>query len=281
MNYRHAYHAGNFADVFKHAILTRILVYLTKKPAPLRYIDTHSGIGLYDLEQTEARKTGEWRGGIGKLALVPPGPARDLLQPWLDCLGDLDADGCPARFPGSPILARCLLRPQDSLRLCELHREDADLLDIHIGRDPRVKILQQDGYAGLNALVPPPERRGLVLVDPPFEAPGEFERMHKALLRAHGKWREGVYALWYPVKEAAADRFGTAVAQAGIRRVLRLHIDIGAAAETPGALHSCGLLLVNPPFGLEAEARLLLPVVTKAMARNGRANWSVEWLAGE
>ena len=281
MNYRHAYHAGNFADVFKHAILTRILVYLAKKPAPLRYIDTHAGLGLYDLRQSEAQKTGEWRGGIGKLAHIPPGPARDLLQPWLDCLGDLDADGCPARYPGSPVLAQRLLRPQDSLRLCELHPEDADLLDIHIGHDPRAKILAQDGYAGLNALVPPPERRGLVLMDPPFEVPGEFGRMRKALLKAHAKWREGVYALWYPLKDAEAAGFGTEIVQAGVRRVLRLQMDFGADPAMPGALSACGLLLVNPPYVLEAEARLLLPALQAALAPTGRGKWSVEWLAGE
>lgn len=281
MNYRHAYHAGNFADVFKHAILARILVYLTRKPAPLRYVDTHAGIGLYDLAGTEAQKSGEWRGGIGRLAALPGGAARDLLQPWLEAVGPVNAAGCPARYPGSPVLAQRLLRPQDSLRLCEMHAEDAELLDIHMGIDKRLKILPGDGYAALKGLVPPPGRRGLVLIDPPFEIPGEFERMTKALIHAHGKWREGVYALWYPVKDAAGRDFGAQIVAAGIRRVLRLRMDIGADAGKPGALAACGLVIVNPPFALEAEARLILPALRQALQVSGSASAALEWLAGE
>lgn len=281
MNYRHAYHAGNFADVFKHAILARILLYLTRKPAPVRYIDTHAGIGLYDLAGPEAQKTGEWRGGIGRLAAIADGPARALLQPWLDAVGPGNGEGCPARYPGSPVLAQRLLRPQDCLRLCEMHREDAELLDVHMGRDHRVKILPGDGYAALKSLVPPPERRGLVLIDPPFEAPGEYERMTAALIHAHRKWREGVYALWYPVKDAAGQDFGAAIVAAGIRRVLRLRLDIGVSSAKSGALTACGLMIVNPPYALEGEARQLLPALLHAMRVSDQASATLEWLAGE
>ena len=271
MNYRHAYHAGNFADVFKHALLARILLYLTRKPAPLRYIDTHAGIGLYDLSGVEAQKTGEWRGGIGRMGAIPEGPARELLQPWI-------ALASAARYPGSPVLAQSLLRAGDSLRLCELHARDADDLDVHMGRDSRVKILVQDGYTALKGLVPPPSRRGLVLMDPPFEANDEFDRMAKAVIEAHARWREGVFALWYPVKDAAGQHFGAKLAQAGIRKILRLRLNVGG--ET-AALTACAMIVINPPFVLEAETAVLLPALVAAMRQGPGAGYAVDWLAGE
>ena len=202
MNYRHAFHAGNFADVFKHVLLTRLLAYLMRKDAALRYVDTHAGIGFYDLGDARAERTGEWRGGIGALASALPQASpqvMDLLKPYLDCLGPLDAQGMPNLYPGSPAIAQHMSRKQDRLTLCELHAEDVKALKANIGRDKRAKVIAIDGYVALKAYVPPRERRGLVLIDPPFEDAREFERLASALPRAVEKWPTGTYALWHPV----------------------------------------------------------------------------------
>lgn len=283
MNYRHAFHAGNFADVFKHALLTRALLYLMRKPAPIRFIDTHAGIGRYDLEAEASARTGEWRAGIGRLAAAElPGGVRELLAPYLAAVGEADPLGRPHSYPGSPALAQALLRPEDRLALCELHPEDAAILEIAIGRDRRVSVLAQDGYIGLRALVPPPERRGLVLIDPPFEALGEFDRVGRALVEAHRKWPTGTYMVWYPVKErAAVTRFAEAIAASGLRRILQLHL---AVAPIPrdgiGPLAACGLLVVNPPFGFKDEAGIILPALARALG-GPQGSASVRVLVGE
>ncbi len=178
MNYRHAFHAGNFADVVKHAVLARILTHLRDKPQPFRVIDTHAGAGLYDLAGPDANRTGEWRAGIGRLTaarLVPP--ARDLLAPYLDAVAAFNRDGQLRRYPGSPLVALSLMRPQDRLIACELEPNAAAALTSNLRADKRAKAIAIDGFVAINAYVPPKERRGLVLIDPPFEA---HERIHPA-----------------------------------------------------------------------------------------------------
>ena len=280
MNYRHAFHAGNFADVFKHALLARMLVYLTRKDSPLRYLDTHAGPGLYNLTSDEAERTGEWREGVGRVATADmPAEVADLLKPWLDGL-DL-GDRAARKYPGSPLLAQRLLRPIDKLILCELREHDARMLARNLGRDRRVKAIRIDGYMALNAYVPPPERRGLVLIDPPFEDRAEFDALADAVEGAWAKWPTGCYALWYPLKrpvEAAA--FAHRLSGGNLRRVLRLEIETAPVVED-APLSACGLVVVNPPFTLEAEARALLPWLTKTLARGAGAAWRVDWLAGE
>ncbi len=281
VNYRHAFHAGNFADVFKHVLLSRMLIYLTRKETPLRYIDTHAGRGHYDLAGDESERGGEWRDGIGRVAKADiPADIEALLKPWLD-IARLRTGADLFEYPGSPLIARALLRPMDRLILCELHPRDEPRLEKAIGRDRSVKTFNMDGYVALNANVPPPERRGLALIDPPFEDRGEFDAMSAALLKAWRKWPTGVYALWYPLKrptEAAA--FSEGLAQAGVKRVLRLEIEVAAHKEI-GPLTGCGMLVVNPPFALEAEARLILPWMTDLLARDAAAKWRVDWVAGE
>lgn len=274
MNYRHAFHAGNFADCFKHALLSRALIYLMRKDAPLRFIDTHAGVGLYDLAADQASRTGEWRDGVGRLRV---GDAPTLLRPWLEIVGARDAEGRPIAYPGSPVLAQYLLRRQDKMSLCEMHPQDAAELAANMGRDDRVTTLPGDGYAALNGLVPPIERRGLVLIDPPFEAPDEFTAMTRALLRAHAKWPTGCYLLWHPIKGAAADRFLRDLEESGVRRVLRLALDVGAES----GLSACGLIAVNPPFALESEAREILPFFAGTLRRGPGAGFIVEWLVDE
>ena len=299
MNYRHAFHAGNFADVFKHALLARVLSYMVQKPAPLRFIDTHAGIGIYDLSGEEASRTGEWRDGIGRLDRVAaPADIADLLAPYLEAVGPRGADGTWRTYPGSPGLAQWLLRPGDRLSLCELHPADASTLKARLGRDKRVQVLPIDGYAGLKALLPPPERRGLVLIDPPFESPDEFEIMLSAVLRATRTWSTGIFMLWYPLKnEAAVARFTEGLVTSGLKRVLQLHLTVAGPQSSSGtarssisgkpavsasvALAGAGLAIVNPPYTLKPEAERLLPWLAEQLQRQHSGAWSSRWLAGE
>jgi len=281
MNYRHAFHAGSFADVMKHAILARILVYQTKKAAPLRFIDTHAGAGRYDLKSEAARRSPEWRGGIGRLLeALPPAPIAALLEPYLHAVGAHDESGMPFSYPGSPAIAQALLRPHDRIALCEAHPEERARLVAALGRDARLSIVGTDGYLALNAYVPPKERRGLVLIDPPFEAIDEDKRVERALAGALRKWPTGTYLAWRPVRERQADaRFLNSVAALKAPNILRLEIDVGpgpAGAHGQKPLERAGLLVVNPPHTLSAEARALLPWLAALMAREGKA--LVEWL---
>ncbi|RYB07685.1 23S rRNA (adenine(2030)-N(6))-methyltransferase RlmJ [Lichenibacterium ramalinae] len=282
MNYRHAFHAGNFADVVKHALLARILAYMIAKPAPLRFVDTHAGLGVYDLSGDEASRTGEWRGGIGRLAAAAvPADLGEILAPYLAAVGPAGPDGSWRTYPGSPAVAQWLLRPEDRLTLCELHPEDVETLRANMGRDRRVRVLAGDGYGALNAALPPPERRGLVLIDPPFEKPGEFDALQAALVRAYRKWPTGTYMAWYPLKDrAAVGRFVNGVAVAGLRRILQIHLLVGD--PDGGPLAGSGLVVINPPFTLKAEAEALLPWLAATLGRPGEpTEWTARWLAGE
>jgi len=281
MNYRHAYHAGNFADVFKHVLLVRMLLYLKRKDSPLHYLETHAGAGMYDLASDPALKTNEWRNGIGRLAACPPKPPIvSLLQPYLEMVGAPYPTDQPAPYPGSPILAQRLLRTQDRLTLCELHPLDVLSLKASLGRDRRVNTIAIDGYTALKAYLPPKERRGLVLIDPPFEKPEEFMQLRDRLRIAHRKWSTGVYAIWYPLtdRQQAAVLVDGLVA-AGIRQILGLSLQVGRAQTAAAALTGCGMIVINPPFSLEREARTLLPFLCDCLMQGNGQGWSVEWLA--
>src|SRR5690606_14965336 len=204
MNYRHAFHAGNFADVTKHVILVRILSYMMRKETAFRVIDTHAGVGLYDLWGDAAERTGEWREGIGRLiAHGLPDAAAALVEPYLLAVKAQNPDGGLRYYPGSPFIARHMLRPQDRLMALELHPQDADFLKENFAGDIQTRVTHLDGWAAMGTHLPPREKRGLVLVDPPFEQKGEFARMASALEKAHARWPGGTYAFWYPVKDPA------------------------------------------------------------------------------
>ena len=226
MNYRHVYHAGNFADVLKHAVLTRIVEYLKQKPGAFRVIDTHAGVGLYDLSSAEAQKTGEWRDGIARLldAKLTDEPA-GLLAPYLDTVRGFNA-GQPFRhYPGSPVIAKALMRGPDRLTAIELHPEDAFALRTRFHDDWQVRVIELDGWLALGAHVPPKEKRGLVLVDPPFEKEGEFDRLVEGLRKAHRRWPGGTYALWYPIKDRhAVERFRATLHESGIPKILDISL---------------------------------------------------------
>ncbi len=283
MNYRHAFHAGNFADVVKHAILARILVYLERKATPFRFIDTHAGAGRYDLTSAEAQRSPEWRGGVARLLKAsPPKPVATLLQPYLQAIGGRDADGLPESYPGSPAIAQAILRAEDRLALCEAHPEEREKLIAALGHDRRLSIVATDGYVALNAYLPPKEKRGLVLIDPSFEAPDELRRVEEALARAVRKWPTGVYLAWRPIRETAADaHFLNNVAALGAPKILRVEIDVGpgpVGAQGQRPLSGAGLLIVNPPHSLFDEVRTLMPWLAALLAREGRATHVCEWL---
>jgi 23S rRNA (adenine2030-N6)-methyltransferase len=255
MNYRHAFHAGNFADCMKHALLVWLLRALARKAAAFGVLDTHAGIGAYDLAGEAAVRTREAQRGIVRvMAAEPPALA--------DYLGVVRGLGM---YPGSPAIARALLREGDRLVCCELHPEDCAVLRRRFRRDAAVSVHQRDGYEALGALLPPQERRGLVLIDPPYEAVDEFDRVVAGLVTAHGRFPGGVLAAWYPMKHRAPVRaFQAAVRAMGIRDVVAAELWLREPVD-PGRLNGCGLLVVNPPWRFEDEARPMLEALLGAL----------------
>jgi 23S rRNA (adenine2030-N6)-methyltransferase len=282
VNYRHAFHAGNFADVFKHAVLCRILHYLRGKQAPFRVIDTHAGAGLYDLTGPEASRGGEWHDGIERLLAAQLSvPVATLLAPYLEVIGALNERGRLKVYPGSPAITRAWLRPQDRLVACELEPKAAAALARHLRGDTRIKTLEIDGWTALSAYVPPPERRGLVLVDPPFEQDSDFHRLSHGLATAHRKWATGIYALWYPIKGTSErDALAKSLRRLGVAKILRAELTVAALSD-PTRLNGCGLILVNPPWTLESELSALLPALAGCLAHQAKGGFRLDWLAGE
>ncbi|PTE07341.1 23S rRNA (adenine(2030)-N(6))-methyltransferase RlmJ [Mesorhizobium helmanticense] len=286
MNYRHAYHAGNFADVVKHVVLSRLVEYLKQKDKAFRIIDTHAGIGRYDLSSTEAHKTGEWQGGIGRLIDAPlDAKTAALLAPYLDVVRSLNPEGGPdgglKKYPGSPLIARQLMRKQDRLSAVELHQDDAAKLKVLFAGDFQTRVIELDGWLALGAHLPPKEKRGLVLIDPPFEEQGEFGRLVDGLQKAHKRWPGGIYALWYPVKDRkAVIAFRKALKQSGIPKLLDIDFEIKPPSAEP-SLDGSGMVVVNPPFTLEGELRIVLPALHRLLVVEKPADWRMEWLAGE
>ncbi len=287
MNYRHAFHAGNFADVIKHAVLTRLLVHLCGKPAPYRAIDTHAGAGLYDLAGPEAGRSGEWRNGIGRLigAGIPgagiEGSLRPLLAPYLDAVAACNPPGRLTTYPGSPALVRAFLRAQDRLVACELEPNAAASLKRNFGQDRRIKVIAIDGWTALNAYVPPKERRGLALIDPPFEDSGDFMRLAQGLEVAHRKWANGTYLLWYPIKaREQPDALARRLRRSGIGKILRAEGSIAPLVD-PARLSGCGLIVVNPPWTLERELQIMLPELVRMLSGQDRGGSRIDWISGE
>jgi 23S rRNA (adenine2030-N6)-methyltransferase len=279
MNYRHAFHAGSFADVMKHALLVRALCHLRAKDKPFRVIDTHAGVGVYDLASEEAGRTLEWQAGVGRIDEPFPAEVEARLQPYRDILASTRRRYGRAAYPGSPQIVRELLRPQDRAVLVELHPADAALLAQRFNMVGNMKVLELDGWTALHALIPPKERRGLVLVDPPYEDRGELSRLAPETARAVAKWPTGVYMVWYPIKDAAeGDRALAALARAVPRPVLRLELLVDRP-DDPERLNGCGLAVVNPPWKLKAEANLILPALAERLARTGYGAYRSEWMA--
>ncbi len=280
MNYRHAYHAGNFGDVLKHVVLTLCLSHLKRKETPFRVIDTHAGCGLYRLDHGAAEKTGEWRAGIGRItgpdAEPLPGAVEDLLIPYLETIKAVNEPGRLTVYPGSPILAQYALRPGDALIANELHPDDNAALKRALGGDRKCKVTDIDAYTALKASLPPKERRGLVLIDPPFEEAGELIRMTEALNEGLVRFATGVYLLWYPIKdEKVTNRFGRkiaeVVAERGLEPALRVELLL-RPLRNPLLLNGAGLVVVNAPYLLQEQLETVLPVLAQRLG-DDRKGW--------
>ncbi|THD51807.1 MAG: 23S rRNA (adenine(2030)-N(6))-methyltransferase RlmJ [Bradyrhizobium sp.] len=282
MNYRHAFHAGGFADVIKHIVLVRMLTYLQDKQAAFRVIDTHAGAGVYDLTGEEARRGGEWLTGIARIMQARfSETALPLLQPYLDIVRAFNPESPLKTYPGSPLIARALLRPQDRLTACEVEPKARKRLIEALRRDTQARVVDLDGWTALPAFVPPKERRGLVLIDPPFEKKDEFGRLASGFAEAFAKWPTGSYLMWYPVKSRrATDDLARQVAQAVAAGTppgtcLRLEFSVAPRAAEAG-LVSAGLLIVNPPWKLMGELKAILPELEKPLGQGGAGRFRLE-----
>ncbi len=278
MNYRHAFHAGNHADVLKHLVLSRLLALLGRKEAPLAYLDSHAGVGLYDLAGDQASRTGEWQQGIARLWQAEDVP--DQLVDYLEVIRAMNPDGELRYYPGSPELARLLSREQDRLQLNEKHPEDGQLLKDNMRGDRRVAVHRGEGWHVPRALLPTREKRVLLLIDPPFEQADELERCVQSLNEAHGRMRQAVVALWYPIKDLAQlKRFYRDLQNGAAPKLLRVELYVHAPDE-PGRLNGSGLAISNPPWGLEEELRQLLPWLAEHLAQS-QGGWRLDWLIEE
>jgi len=276
MNYHHDYHAGNFADVLKHVILARVVTYMKQKPKPFRVIDTHAGAGLYDLESDEAAKTAEWQDGIARIfdAEMPTDVA-GLLDPYLDAVRAVNGVGLK-HYPGSPLIARHLMRDEDVLVVNELADVEFQRLKQEFRRAKSTIVLNIDARHAVKSLLPPKERRGVVLIDPPFEDKNEFADLSSAIDDALTRFATGTYLIWYPLKdETAADRFvALTTSKPGLEY---LDARLWVAKPFPGlGLTATGMLVLNPPFVLKAELETLLPWLKERLAEGPGSRFELQ-----
>lgn len=278
LSYQHEFHAGNHADVLKHAVLALVIRALQKKPGPIRVLDAHAGSGLYDLRSREARRNAEHEAGIARVLAAARPPAE--LAPYLEAVRACDPGPAPARYPGSPWISRHLLRPADHLELMELHPRAIVALRRALGRERNVHIHERDCFEGLPALVPPPERRGVALIDPSYEVKEDFRRVAALLQSCHARWPGGAYVIWYPlIHDRAAERFPATIAATGIRRIYRVALQV--EAERFEGMRGSGLLVVNLPFGLAERLAALMPWLWQALSPAGEGEWQAGWLVPE
>jgi|BEDMetMinimDraft_2_1075160.scaffolds.fasta_scaffold02534_4 23S rRNA (adenine2030-N6)-methyltransferase len=272
MNYRHAFHAGNFADCVKHALLVTLVRLLQRKEKPLFLLDTHAGAGLYALTAPEAEKSGEWREGIGRLRRHPSPP----LAPYLTLTGD------EAHYAGSPLLLHRLARPQDRVVCCEQVPEVAASLRTLLRSLGRGDVHCRDGWEALRALLPPPERRGLIFIDPPFEARSDYAALAAGLRHAYRRFPQGVYAGWFPLKGkgAAHQLYGDLKSGGGLADVIAVEFWRRPPLD-PQSLAGSGLIVVNPPFGFEEEAYPVLEALREALGDGAGAGFAITRLIGE
>jgi 23S rRNA (adenine2030-N6)-methyltransferase len=277
MNYNHAYHAGNFADVIKHVILTALIHSLSRKQSPFCYIDTHAGSGYYDLSASAAQKSKEFLNGIEKIIQAPEQP--EVVKQYLGCVHKINNELSNARYaslryyPGSPSIAQCLSRPFDRIIACELHPKAYQALKNTFANNRKVAVHHMDGFLGLKAFLPPTERRGVVLIDPPFEDPGEFTRIVHSLAIALKRWEKGIYAIWYPIKEKNT--------LARFYRTLKndikcptLIIEMTIFPDIPDHLNGCGVAIINPPWQFDHLIEKLLPWLWQALSHQKQGFFS-------
>lgn len=278
LSYRHSFHAGNHADVVKHIVQSLILDALKQKDKPFVYHDTHSGVGRYDLTHEWSEKTGEYKQGIARLwhsEQIPP-----ELESYLQAIRGLNRDGSLRYYPGSPRVARAQIREQDRMVLTELHPSDYPLLEQEFQRDRQVKIFKEDGFKRLKASLPPKERRGLVLIDPPYELAREYRDVVTAIAQSHKRWATGIYAIWYPVvNRADIDDMLVGLEGLGIRRILQIELGVSADSDERGMTAS-GMIVINPPWKLESQMQQILPYLQEVIAP-ATGHYKVEWIVPE
>lgn len=275
--YRHAFHAGNFADVFKHVILVQLLRALHKKDKPFFVLDTHAGAGLYNLRSTEAQKVGEYRHGIARL--WETGNLSPELKDYRELVATFNPSEKLSIYPGSPRLIQRLLRAADRLVACELHPSEFPILQEEMAGERNVSVLRLDGYDALKAHLPPKESRGLVFVDPSFEMDREFERLKSAIRLIQQRWRHGMVAIWYPIlHRAPSERFHAALVQQDYPELLCAELGL-RPYDSPQGMHGCGVIIVNPPWQLDATLKRLLPELREILGDEGMGQTRVELLA--
>lgn len=278
MNYRHAFHAGNHADVLKHLIISRIIALLARKEAPFVCLDSHAGLGLYDLKGDEASRTGEWLEGIARLWSADDLPAST--DDYFDVLKAMNPDGELRYYPGSPELARQLTRDQDRVLLNEKHPQDGQLLKENMRGDRRVAVHLGEGWHVPRALLPVAEKRALLLIDPPFEQSDELDRCVTALNESIGRMRQTIVAIWYPIKdERQLKRFYQSLGKSTAPKLLRAELFVHSPDDAT-RLTGSGLVIANAPWGLEEELKELLPWLANTLAQ-GEGNWRLDWLIAE
>ncbi len=278
MNYRHAYHAGNHADVLKHVLLARVMEHMKKKAKPFRVIDAHAGIGVYDLAGIEAGKTGEWEGGIGKLAEPFAPDIEALLEPYRAVIAALNPGGGVRIYPGSPELALRLMRANDRLIANELHPQDAIALERHYIHDQRVDVTSMDAETCLKAKLPPPERRGIILIDPPYEVKTEGEKAVRMMVHGLHRFAQGVFLLWYPLKaDQTADSILAQVTALGVPATLKVELRVRESFRG-GGLAGSGLIVMNTPWKLDQDLKLLVPALAQRVGLGRWGQGTVEWL---
>ncbi|UCV29907.1 23S rRNA (adenine(2030)-N(6))-methyltransferase RlmJ [Ferribacterium limneticum] len=276
LSYRHAFHAGNHADVLKHLILLQIAEYMGEKPAPFWIIDTHAGAGRYALESAHASKLAEYKDGIGRLweAKGLPPAAKD----YVEMVRQLNPDGKLKHYPGSPWLARQMLRDSDRLRLYEMHTTDARLLlECFKGTGREVAITDGDGFIGLKAILPPPPRRALVLIDPSYETKSDYTAVVKALQESLKRFPTGTYALWYPMLSKLESRqLPDKLKRLGASNWLHATLEVKAPARDGFGMNGSGMFIINPPWTLEKKLHETLPKLTELLAQGDGAKYTLE-----
>ena len=279
LSYRHSFHAGNFADVLKHTVQSLIIEALQQKPKPFVYFDTHSAAGRYNLSDDKSEKTGEYKEGIARLWGRDDIP--EIMQPYLDTVEALNPNGKLTFYPGSPMVAKQLMGNTNRLELTELHPTDHELLQQEFAGDRKVRIQKLDGYKALKAGLPPAQRRALVLIDPPYELKTEHNDAIAGIKESHKSFATGIYALWYPmVSRAQVNRFCEKFANQGIRNILRIEMCVKGDTDGFGMTGS-GMIIVNPPWKLAQQMQDLLPWLTKRLAQDNHAKFTIEWLVKE
>ncbi|MDC9594834.1 23S rRNA (adenine(2030)-N(6))-methyltransferase RlmJ [Xenorhabdus sp. IM139775] len=279
LSYRHSFHAGNHADVLKHIVQSLIIESLKVKEKPFLYLDTHSGAGRYQLSGEHAERTGEYLEGIARIWQRDDIP--EELAAYLDAVKALNPHGSLRYYPGSPLIARHLLREQDELNLSELHSSDFPLLRTEFSRDRRTRVLREDGFQQLKSKLPPKYRRGFVLIDPSYELKSDYRNVVQGIQEGYKRFATGTYALWYPVVlRQQIKRLVKELEATGIRNILKIELGVRPDSDQRGMTAS-GMIVINPPWKLEQQMKAILPWLHQVLVPEGIGHTSVEWIVPE